>query len=327
MSNKISKKVMFFIGFIYIFSVLRYNNTKDIREGAKMAFTRHEKSGMIYYTSPLFDSFGVPHFFCTRSGGVSRGAFESLNFSSVRKDREGNVDAPENIRENLKRVLELFGTQAENCAMMKQVHSAKVKRAISSCKEFFDREGSLLHCDGIFADGCGIDTVCVKTADCVPILLYDVTNNIPCAIHAGWRGSVADIAGNAVREIKKNYPDAYFIAAIGPCIRSCCYEVSKNVVDGLLLTCKASGIKEEAVQGCIRDSYIKDGEEKFKIELAAVNRMFLENAGVKGEDISDSGICTCCDSDEFFSHRAWQGFSGTQISGVRRKPDIRNDRW
>ena len=321
MSNKISKKVVFFNGFIYFFSALRYNITKDIREGAKMSFTRHEKGGIIYYTSPLFDKFCVPHFFCTRFGGVSVGAFESLNFSSVRKDREGRTDPPENIRENLKRVLSIVGSDESKCAMMKQVHSANVKKATLSCKDNFDCEDSLLRCDGIFADGGGIDTVCTKTADCVPILLYDTANDIPCAVHAGWRGSVADIAGEAVREIKKNHPDARIIAAIGPHIRSCCYEVSKNVIEALLLTCRASGISEDTAQECIRDRYNKDGEEKFKIELSAVNRMFLQNAGVRSEDISDSGICTCCNADEFFSHRAWHGFSGTQISGVRRRKD------
>ena len=96
--------------------------------------------------------------------------------------------------------------------MMKQIHSADVFEASLSCADAFDGKGDFQPCDGIFASGEGyVDTVGVKTADCVPVLLYDVKNNVPCAVHAGWCGSVADICGNAVRAIRKKYPDAEII--------------------------------------------------------------------------------------------------------------------
>lgn len=285
-----------------------------------MAFTRHEKDGILYYTSPLFDEYKIPHFFCAKLGGVSGGDFSSLNFSSVRKDCCGNTDKKENIRENLKRALDIIGSDETKCSLMKQIHSADVIKAENSCFDIFDTEGDFPPCDGVFAPYRGnIDTVGVKTADCVPILLYDLKNDIPCAIHAGWRGSVSDIAGNAVRLIKKEYPDADILAAIGPCILDCCYEVNDIVKDSLITVCDAAGIKRSTAEACFTDSYLKDGENKYKINLPLVNSMYIENAGVVADKISFAGICTCCNSDIFFSHRATGGYSGTQLSAVSKR--------
>ena len=285
-----------------------------------MAFTRHEKDGIIYYTSPLFDEYKIPHLFCGRLGGVSVGDFSSLNFSSVRKDSQGHTDKGENIRENLKRALHLIGSDETRCAMMKQIHSADILKAERSCFDIFGTEDDFPPCDGIFAVKEGnIDTVGVKTADCVPILLYDIKNDIPCAIHAGWRGSVGDIAGNAVRAIKKEHPDAQFVAAIGPCILQCCYEVNDIVKDALFEKCDSVGIKTHTAKECFTERYIKDGENKYKIDLTKVNAMYLEKAGIPAEKISFSGICTCCESELFFSHRASGGHSGTQLSAVAKR--------
>ncbi|MBE6622629.1 MAG: laccase domain-containing protein [Ruminococcaceae bacterium] len=282
-----------------------------------MAFTRHEKDGILYYTSPLFDEYKIPHFFCAKLGGVSDGVFSSLNFSSVRKDKCGNTDKEENIRENLKRALDIIGSDETKCALMKQTHSAEVVKAERSCFDIFGTRSDFPPCDGIFAPyGGNIDTVGVKTADCVPILLYDLKNDIPCAIHAGWRGSVGNIVGNAVRLIKKEYPDADIIAAIGPCILDCCYEVNDVVKDALFSHCDSLGIKRSAPEACFTESYIKDGENKYKINLPRINAIYLENESVTADKISFSGICTCCNSDIFFSHRASGGYSGTQLSAV-----------
>lgn len=287
-----------------------------------MSFEKHTKNGIIYYTSSLFDSFGIPHFFAAKHGGKSSGAFFSLNISTSRIDETGLPDSIANVRENLALGLELLGSDEERTCMMKQIHSSQIENARISCRDAFDEKGAFQPCDGVFAArGAQIDTLCVKTADCVPVLLYDTKNDVAMALHAGWRGTVANICGKAVRRMKELHPDANIIAAIGPCILDCCYEVNSTVYDAVLKNVAEACILSQNVEKCFTKRYFCDGEQKFRVSLPALNRVFLENAGVKSEKIDVSELCTCCHREDgremFFSHRASGGFSGTQMSAIR----------
>jgi YfiH family protein len=280
-----------------------------------MMFSRREKDGIIYYTSTLLDSYSIPHMFAASRGGVSVGDFSSLNVSLARKNRQGGFDRVDNVSQNLSRSLGILGFATSGCTMMKQIHSSRVCRAeLSFCEDFDAYE-----CDGVFADGKdGISSLCVKTADCVPVLLYELNNNIACAIHAGWRGTVSDICGNAVRTISSQYDNCRFVAAIGPHARKCCYEVDDKVFLAAKEGFEKGGIESSLLNECFSQPYFLDGKERYKADLSKINRIFLENAGVAGEDIDDISLCTCCFEDEngplFFSHRQSGGFSGTQPS-------------
>ncbi len=287
-----------------------------------MSFKKHTKNGIIYYTSSLFDKADIPHFFAARYGGISRGDFFSLNVSTSRKDKNGNPDSIANIRENLSRGLALVGSCEESTCMMKQIHSSEIEKASVSCVEVFDRCGDFQPCDGVFArKGMQTDTLCVKTADCVPVLLYDTKNDVAAALHAGWRGTVGNICGKAVQKIKELHPDAHIIAAIGPCILECCYEVNSVVYDAAMKNVEEFGILSNDVEKCFVSRYFADGEDKYRVSLPKLNRLFLESAGVRSKDIDEAELCTCCHREDgkeiFFSHRAQKGFSGTQMSVVR----------
>lgn len=273
-------------------------------------FVRKQEGGIGYFCSPLFLENGVFHLFATRFGGVSGGDFESLNFSTVRRDRKGLCDFPDNVAENMKRISAVARVLPDRIGSMKQIHSATVLPASTD----------ILECDGIFSDGKGnVDALCVKTADCVPILLYDTVNDTFCAIHAGWRGTVSGICINALCEMRRGRDDTRIIAAIGPSIGKCCYEVGCEVLEGAMDAASIAGTSSDAVM----PYFEADSGGKYKADLAGLNAELLKACGIPDEDISVCDICTCCYEENgtkpFFSHRASGGFSGTQISLVKSR--------
>ena len=331
MSNKILKKQTDIFGFFQKTLQNRpfglYCNKIHSRR-VSVSFAKHSKNGIIYYTSSLFDKYGIPHFFAAKHGGKSSGDFFSLNISASRRDRYGNPDSLGNVEKNLSLGLEILGSMPERTCMMKQIHSADIERANISCAQAFCGKGEFQPCDGIFSEkGDPADTLCVKTADCVPVLVYDIKHDVAMALHAGWRGTVGNICGKAAAKLKGLHADAEVIAAIGPCILDCCYEVNSLVYDAATKACNSSDDVKESrflrseVEKCFTKKYFADGEQKFRVSLAELNRVFLEHAGVATENIDTASLCTCCHRDGgeeiFFSHRASGGFSGTQMSVVK----------
>ncbi len=289
-------------------------------------FVRKQKNGIIYYTSLLFDGHGINHMFCTRFGGVSEGAFDSLNVSTARKDALGNTDRAENVAKNYSIALSALGILPKNACAAHQVHSNDVYSVSESDAgkgtgvKFPFEHG----CDGIILrkNTNNVDAVCVKTADCVPILLCDIKTGDACAVHAGWRGTVADIASKAAFELSGGKTENV-VVAIGPCISDCCYETGAEVYDAFckLFKMKNMNLNDTSV---FSEPYEREGEIKRHLNLARANKLLLENCGVKSGNIDTSGICTCCFEDEnrkkpFFSHRASGGYSGTFLSAISVK--------
>jgi YfiH family protein len=139
------------------------------------------------------------------------------------------------------------------------------------------------------------------TADCTPILLQDPVTGAVGAVHAGWRGTVADIAGNAVRAMAEHFgsrPED-IRAAIGPNIGVCCFETHADVPDAV-----------RAVLGEEAEAFIVPAGEKFRVDLKGVNAALLRRAGVRHIEISDA--CTACEHHRFWSHRVTRGQRGSQ---------------
>lgn len=289
-----------------------------------MEFIKHKTNGIVYYTSPIFERFGIPHMFASRFGGVSKGDFFSLNASTSRKNREGYEDNSDNVRENFSLALDILGKDLSCAAMMKQIHSSIIQKAEINADDVFSGKGDFQSCDGIFASGNDkVTALCAKSADCVPVLIYDLKNDVACAVHAGWRGTVSDVCGNAVRTLRENFGEGEIIAAIGPCIMDCCYEVNGTVYSAAHENARSIRIPRDLVEACFTDRYTAAGEEKYKVSLPSLNALCLENAGVKRENIDICKMCTCCYKENgknvFFSHRASGGHSGTQMSIVAVK--------
>ncbi len=283
-------------------------------------FTKTERNGLSFYTSPLLTSHSFIHGFFTKQGGVSGGCFSSLNVSTARKDRAGYCDSGDKVFENYRRALNTLGADVHKTIGTTQVHGNIVLKAVCemSGRGINPALLPLDGCDGLIIDSSSenIDAVVIKTADCVPILLADKKTGNVAAIHAGWRGTVSDIVTVAAEKMKCDATD--LLCAIGPSIGVCCYEVGQEVYESVKILFDFKGMGEKAdemfIRGCVCSM-----KSSIYANLPLINKTLLMNFGVPEENIDLSGICTCCGSDEFFSHRGSGGHSGTFPSAILKR--------
>lgn len=282
-------------------------------------FIRNKRHDLVYYTSKLLSEAGFRHMFCSRMGGVSCGDFASLNVSTARKDTNGYTDSPARVEENYRRALAVLDVAPENACAAKQVHS----NAVVAVKETDGGRGicvsssTMPEGDGLLLepDNSHVSAVCVKTADCVPILLANRRTGAVSAVHAGWRGSAMGIVATAAERLSEGKPEDV-LAAIGPCIGVCCYEVGNEVTSAFsqLLRTRGGGSEIERYLPLFPSCSMGG---KRHVDLAGINRFLLVHSGVPENNIEVSGMCTSCFRDEvtgekmFFSHRASGGHSGT----------------
>lgn len=255
-----------------------------------------------YYQSEKLNEYGIKHAFFTKKGGVSEGAFESLNFAVGIGDIK---DSEENVLENHRRAASLFGLTEGDICRSYQTHTDVVEIASSA-----DRGRGLIipqydhGVDGMVTEERNL-LLSVRSADCVPILLCDIEKNVCGAVHAGWRGTVAGIAKNAVEKmVSLGAKRDNIVAAIGPCIGSCCYEVGNELFDAFC----------DKNQEYSR--FFTEKGDKFMLDLNMANCEILKEAGLLDENISVSGICTKCNCDQFFSHRVSGPVRGTMSAFI-----------
>lgn len=248
-----------------------------------------KKGGVSFLTSK---KIGVPHGFTLRLGGVSEGAFLSLNVGLRRGD------SPENARKNILRAAEALSLNKENLTLTHQTHTSCV--LFVGEKEIgngFYREWGKDGVDGIVTNIPQVPLMCYS-ADCVPTLLYDEKRGAIAAVHGGWRGTAGEIVKNAVRVMCERCGSnpLDIRAAIGPAIGGCCYEVSEDV--------------GEVFKNNYPDCIYKKENGKYMLDLKRVTASQLRAAGLKEENTENSGVCTSCENEKYFSHRAQGGKSG-----------------
>jgi polyphenol oxidase len=233
------------------------------------------------------------HGFLSREGGVSRGAFASMNLSYWVGDERAAVD------ENWRRFRTVLPRDA-TVARLNQVHGAVVRRVTR--ENAAERPAA----DGMVTAEPGI-ILGIYTADCVPILLADRSARIVGAIHAGWRGIIAGIPGAGVRAmIELGGAPERIAAALGPSIGLCCFEVDAQLAERF--AGEIPGSAAHSRSGRAGKSYL---------DLRAIVRDELVRAGLTDANISGVGPCTRCASDRFFSRRAAGGATtGLQMSFI-----------
>ncbi len=259
-----------------------------------MAFTTHHSDPLEYLCAEGLR--GTVHCFTTRLGGVSEGALASLNLGIHRGDK------PENVLENYRILGNAVGFSPEDLVFTHQTHTALVRSVGSKARGeglFRPVPGDY---DGLTTNVPGVGLV-VFTADCTPVLLYDPVRQAIGAVHAGWRGTAAGIAANAVRQMQERYGSATadLRAAIGPCIGPCCFETNEDVPRAML----------DAL-GTAAQTAISPRGDKYDVNLKELNRLWLLRCGVT--QIETCPACTRCENERFWSHRHTGDARGSQAA-------------
>jgi YfiH family protein len=233
-----------------------------------------------FVQSELLRAEGVLHGFSTRHGGVSAGAFSSLNLG------RSVGDDPTSVQRNHEILAANAGFPASSLRTVSQVHGVRV---VLAAEVVAGEEGdAVLAVDGDHVAG-------VKTADCVPVLLLQRRTGAVAAVHAGWRGTRAGIVARAVERLGD---PSSVVAAIGPCIRRCCYQVSPDLAADF-----AAAFGPGVAEGRFLD-------------LVEANRVQLAAAGVSPASVEVVEGCTSCHPELFFSHRRDAGRSGRHLSFI-----------
>jgi YfiH family protein len=231
-----------------------------------------------------------PHGFSTRRGGTSPAPWDSLNLGGAVGDDPARVAANWRLLE---------ASTGLAFARVRQVHGARVVDApgpTPPCEE----------ADAVISRRAGV-AACVAVADCVPVLLADPATGAVAAVHAGWRGTVDRAVAAAVGALAAagSRPQR-LLAAIGPSIGPCCYEVSADLARRF----------EEAFGAGVVDRRRPTPH----LDLWEANVRALGAAGVPPDRIERLGRCTACEARLFFSHRRDAGATGRQVAWIAPAP-------
>ncbi len=212
----------------------------------------------------------------------------------------------DNIIANRKRLSNLLQSDTPlHYIVANQTHSDNIKAITQQeTKGWENLSDAIEDCDALITDVKGV-MLNVLTADCVPILLYDRQKEVVAAVHAGWKGTKAQIVYKTVKKMTEMYgcDPKEIIAGVAPSIGRCCYEVGKDVAAHFF---------------DIPEGFTPVGE-KYMLDLPFINKQQLLAAGLQEENIEMSHTCTACNVEQFFSYRKEQGCSGRFMSMIGMK--------
>jgi hypothetical protein len=260
---------------------------------------RHD--GLVLLSAELLGAPGVPHAFTTRAGGISAPPLDTLNLG------RGVGDAPEAVLENRRRALGALGRVPDDHVEATQVHGREVAAVDAA-----HRGQVIAGADGLTSADPAV-LLAVHCADCVPILLADPRRRAVAAVHTGWRGLAAGAALAAVTAMREAFGSrpGDLVAAIGPSIGPCCYEIDTRVVERLR-------------DWPWRDAVLAPSgrQEHWMLDLWEANRRQLADAGVPVTSIAVAGLCTSHHPALFFSARR-DGRTGRMAAMIAPPPGPR----
>ena len=269
-----------------------------IYKNQEHVFNEKRVGEVLYLTYPLLESTGIiKHGFSTRVGGVSEGVCSTMNLSFSRGDDENAV------RENFRRMANALDVEEDSFVFSQQTHTTNVRKVTLEDKgKGLTRKLDYQDIDGLITNVPGL---CLSTfyADCVPLYFVDPVKKAIGLSHSGWRGTVGKIGCVTVQKMQEEYGSnpENIIAAIGPSICQDCYEVSEDVI---------VEFQNHFDKKYWKDLYYKKENGKYQLNLWKANEIVLEEAGVLKEHIAVTNLCTCCNHETLFSHRASQGKRG-----------------
>lgn len=259
-------------------------------------------NGVGYFTIDEFERTGkVLTCFSSRIGGISAPPFDSLNLGYKSGDKKENVD------ENFKRLCGAAGFKFDELVLSDQVHGDKCRTV-----GYGDRGKGTIYDSNIretdaLITGSRDTALCIFTADCVPVFLLDTENNAIGLCHAGWRGIASSIISKTISQMAENYGSkpSCIMAAIGPSIGPCCFNVGPDVADRF----------ESLFKG--RANIVIKDDAGLRISLWEAAKTQLMDTGINPDSIINSGLCTSCKGDLFFSYRRDNSKTGRMVSIIQ----------
>lgn len=238
----------------------------------------------------------ICHGFSTRKGGVSQEHLSSMNLGHGRGDLE------ENVIKNHEIIAKAIGFNPKNIVASKQTHTTNIKvvskedvgKGIYKDRDYDNIDGMITnHKEVVLA---------TYFADCVPLYIVDTKNKAIGLAHSGWRGTVGKIGKVTIGQMNKEYGTnpSDVIACIGPSICKDCYEISEDVAEEFM----------HAFPNHIDEILTNKGNGKYMLDLWKCNYIVFKECGVLEENIHVPDVCTCCNFDVMFSHRATNGKRG-----------------
>ena len=292
---------------------------------------------------PLARHDWLIHAFSTRRGGLSHGSAAGLNLGFVESDTRANVE------KNRERFLRTLGARTLSLASLRQVHSDRVYQVVRGAEGQLEYRPSgynslpapypLPQGDALITDEPGV-LLTVRSADCLPILLADPHKRAIAAIHAGWRGAlrrVAEKTVGAMRAVFGSDPQD-LVAAIGPGIHACCYEVGEETVAAFSARFTNSELffrtpPPSNPSAALANRYpllflsrqppgrISTPVTAAYLDLVAVAESQLRDAGLRPARLYTADLCTACRTDLFFSHRKEGPRTGRMMAVIGIRPE------
>ncbi len=265
-----------------------------------------EVQGVPYLTFRSLERPELVHGFSTRLGGVSEGYLGTMNLSFHRGDRR------EAVLENHRRFAQAVGYDETRLVFSDQVHETHIRKVTESdCGKGICRDSDILEIDGLVTDQPDIPLITFY-ADCVPIFFYDPVRRVVALAHSGWRGTVAGMGRCMVEYMQTEYGSqpGDILCAIGPSICGSCYEISADVAEEF-----EQAFSEQEAADILKNT----GNGKYHLDLWKANTYILQNAGIRKEHIEVTDLCTCCNPELLYSHRASQGKRGNLAAVIMLK--------
>ena len=252
-----------------------------------------EAGGSVPYLEyPMLRETGIiRHGFSTRLGGVSEGCWASMNLSFERGDR------PEAVMENFRRIGAELGVRCEDMVLSQQTHTANVRVVTGADRgKGITRERDYTDVDGLITNEPGICLV-TSFADCVPLYFVDPVKKAIGLSHSGWRGTVGKIGKRTVEMMGESFGSdpADILAAVGPSVCMDCYEVSGDVIE------KFRQVFDEKLWP---ELFYEKENGKCQLDLWKANELIFLESGILPEHMAVTNLCTHCNSEILYAHRA-----------------------
>ncbi|RSK26952.1 peptidoglycan editing factor PgeF [Bacillus sp. HMF5848] len=245
--------------------------------------------------------------FTTKHGGFSKSYYTSLNVGLHVQDRD--ID----VIKNRIRVAENVNFPFEKWIFADQIHKNTITKITQDHKGAgtTSLRSAIQATDGLYTNDQGV-MLALCFADCVPLYFLAPSKNYIGIAHAGWRGTVSNIAGKMVQTwLAEGVRIEEIHVVIGPSIESCCYIVDNKVI------CEIENVLDNSKE----KPYNLIEEGQYCLNLKEVNKQLILQTGISDNNILVSNYCTGCESDMFFSHRRDLGKTGRMMSFIGLKEE------